>query len=132
MVAGAVDSVGGIYRSTILQVAAPDTMRGRLQGLFIVTVNGGPRLGSGVMGAAGQWAGPGLALVGGAVACGLGVAGLTRRFPQLRAYRAPDPTTTAALPVVEPLPPVRHDTAEIPQVPPASPDPGPGPSRPER
>lgn len=134
MAAGALDAVGGIYRSTILQVAAPDTMRGRLQGLFIVTVNGGPRLGSGVMGAAGQWAGPGLALVGGAVACGLGVAGLTRRFPQLLAYRAPDPALTAALPAVEPLPPVRHDTTEIPQVPPAAPDPGsePGPTRPER
>ena len=89
MLAGAVDSVGSIYRSTILQAAAPDAMRGRLQGLFIVTVNGGPRLGSGGMGAAGQLAGPGLALVGGAVACGVGVAALTRRFPQLLAYRAP-------------------------------------------
>lgn len=98
--AGAVDSIGSIWRSTILQAAAPDRMRGRLQGLFIVTVTGGPRIGSGVMGAAGQLAGPGLALVMGAVACGLGVLGLSARFPQLRAYRAPEPPATAEIPAV--------------------------------
>ncbi len=29
----------------MMQVAAPDEMRGRLQGVFIVVVAGGPRLG---------------------------------------------------------------------------------------
>ncbi|MDN5616610.1 MFS transporter [Rothia sp. HC945] len=117
MVAGASDAVGGIYRSTILQTAAPDTMRGRLQGLFIVTVTGGPRIGSGVMGAAGQWAGPGMALVYGAVACAASVGALSAKFPQLRAYHAPVPPETSAMDTLQ-TPQARTETAEIPQVPP--------------
>ena len=42
---GAADMVSAAYRSTILQVAAPDHLRGRLQGVFIVVVAGGPRAG---------------------------------------------------------------------------------------
>ncbi len=44
-VAGASDSVSAVFRQTILQTAAPDQMRGRLQGVFTVVVVGGPRLG---------------------------------------------------------------------------------------
>lgn len=44
-VAGASDSVSAVFRQTILQTAAPDEMRGRLQGVFTVVVVGGPRLG---------------------------------------------------------------------------------------
>jgi MFS family permease len=43
--AGAADNVSAIYRSTMLQVAVPDNMRGRLQGVFTVVVTGGPRVG---------------------------------------------------------------------------------------
>jgi MFS family permease len=43
--AGAADNVTAIYRGTILQAAVPDHLRGRLQGVFIVVVTGGPRLG---------------------------------------------------------------------------------------
>jgi hypothetical protein len=43
--AGAADNVSAIFRSTILQAAAPDEVRGRLQGVFIVVVTGGPRIG---------------------------------------------------------------------------------------
>jgi len=39
--AGAADSVSAVFRTTILQTAAPDRMRGRLQGVFIVVVAGG-------------------------------------------------------------------------------------------
>ncbi|MGX7677810.1 MFS transporter [Jatrophihabitans sp. DSM 45814] len=44
-VAGAADLVSSVYRQTILQTYAPDEMRGRMQGVFIVVVAGGPRLG---------------------------------------------------------------------------------------
>ena len=47
---GASDNVSAIFRSTILQTAAPDDMRGRLQGIFMVVVSGGPRLGDMFMG----------------------------------------------------------------------------------
>ncbi|HXG71251.1 MAG TPA: MFS transporter [Gemmatimonadaceae bacterium] len=44
-VAGASDETSAIFRTTILQSAAPDNIRGRLQGVFTVVINGGPRLG---------------------------------------------------------------------------------------
>ena len=43
--AGAADMVSAVFRTAILQTAAPDAMRGRLGGVFIVVVAGGPRLG---------------------------------------------------------------------------------------
>ena len=42
---GAADEVSAIFRSTMLLTAAPDEMRGRLQGIFVVVVTGGPRIG---------------------------------------------------------------------------------------
>lgn len=43
--AGISDSISAVFRTTILQAATPDHLRGRLQGVFIVVVAGGPRLG---------------------------------------------------------------------------------------
>ena len=37
--------VSAVLRTSMLQTAAPDDMRGRMQGVFIVVVAGGPRLG---------------------------------------------------------------------------------------
>lgn len=47
---GASDNVSSIFRMTMLQAAAPDDMRGRVQGVFTVVVTGGPRLGEMFMG----------------------------------------------------------------------------------
>ncbi|MGP3535247.1 MFS transporter [Microbacterium sp. RD1] len=45
-VSGGSDNISAIYRSTMLQAAVPDNIRGRLQGVFIVVVAGGPRVGA--------------------------------------------------------------------------------------
>ena len=58
-VAGASDSVSAVFRTTILQAATPDRLRGRLQGVFIVVVAGGPRLGELVGGLAASVLGEG-------------------------------------------------------------------------
>lgn len=42
--AGAADFVSMVFRSSILQSATTDDMRGRLQGVFTVVVAGGPRI----------------------------------------------------------------------------------------
>ncbi|MGH3715049.1 MAG: MFS transporter, partial [Micromonosporaceae bacterium] len=44
-VAGFADLVSAVYRQTIVQLYAPDEMRGRMQGVFTAVVAGGPRLG---------------------------------------------------------------------------------------
>ena len=82
-VSGMADMVSAAYRSTILQVAAPDELRGRLQGVFIVVVAGGPRAGDFLAGSVASGVGERAALVLGGVACIAGVltaTALSRRF----------------------------------------------------
>jgi MFS family permease len=67
--AGAADMVSAVFRSTILQVATPDELRGRLQGVFIVVVAGGPRLGDVVAGTAATVLGERTAIIAGGIAC---------------------------------------------------------------
>jgi MFS family permease len=55
--AGLADMVSAVFRIAILQTAAPDEMRGRLGGVFIVVVAGGPRLGDGRAGSFASWFG---------------------------------------------------------------------------
>lgn len=89
--AGAADNVSAIFRQTILQVATPDTMRGRIQGVFTVVVTGGPRLGDLYAGAAAAlvalWFPPAL---GGLVII-TAVALLLRLQPTFRRYDAMRP-----------------------------------------
>jgi len=80
---GMADMVSAAFRSTILQVAAPDQLRGRLQGVFIVVVAGGPRAGDVVSGTLASAVGERPALVLGGLACLAGVlvsTGVQRRF----------------------------------------------------
>ena len=70
---GAADMVSAAYRSTMLQVAAPDELRGRLQGVFIVVVAGGPRAGDFLAGSVASSVGERVALVLGGLACIAGV-----------------------------------------------------------
>jgi hypothetical protein len=91
VLAGAADTVSAVFRSTILQAAAPDQLRGRIQGVFIVVVTGGPRLGDVVTGADSSLLGEGWAVVVGGLACVVCVLGLTRWHPAFLRYDARDP-----------------------------------------
>lgn len=74
-IGGLADNASSILRSTILQTATTDAMRGRLQGVFTVVVAGGPRLGDLVHGGIGQLTSTRFAATGGGVAV-LGLLGL--------------------------------------------------------
>jgi MFS family permease len=89
-IAGAADMVSAVYRSTILQVATPDEMRGRLQGVFTVVVTGGPRLGD-VRSGSFAPIGLGFSLVSGGALCLVFVALLVARFPGFARYDARHP-----------------------------------------
>jgi MFS family permease len=89
---GAADEVSAIFRQTIMMVAAPDAMRGRIQGIFTVVVTGGPRIGDLYVGvlatAVALWFPP---LLGGLViVAAVGVIGRLRNG--LRDYDALAPT----------------------------------------
>ncbi|WP_248704744.1 MFS transporter [Curtobacterium sp. MWU13-2055] len=86
--AGASDETSAIFRTAILLTAAPDSLRGRLQGVFTVVVNGGPRAGDLWVGllttATAIWVPP---VLGGAlviVTIGL----VLKCFRELRLYRS--------------------------------------------
>lgn len=89
---GAADNVSMIYRNTMLLVAVPDGMRGRMQGIFTVVVSGGPRVGDLYIGLAALgavlWFPP---VLGGLLIIAL-VALLLRLQPTFRHYDALDPT----------------------------------------
>ena len=91
VVAGAADSVSGIFRNTILQTATPDHLRGRLQGVFVVVVAGGPRVGEMITGGASSWLGEPLTLVAGGALCVLLVSLLMRLQPGFLRYDARRP-----------------------------------------
>lgn len=66
-VGGAADIASAAFRSTMLQEAASDEVRGRLQGVFIVVVAGGPRIADVVHGGAAAVAGTAATAAGGGV-----------------------------------------------------------------
>lgn len=90
-IGGWADLVSAVYRSTILQVATTDEMRGRLQGVFTVVVAGGPRLADLVHGVAASLTSTSVAIVGGGLICLVltGVAGWWGR--SLRNYDTREP-----------------------------------------
>ncbi|WP_405853439.1 MFS transporter [Streptomyces sp. NBC_00090] len=90
--AGYSDTVSMIFRNTMMQVAAPDEMRGRLQGVFIVVVAGGPRLGDFLTGSVADLTSPAVAITGGGIACVLAVGVLALYGRRFRRYDALDPT----------------------------------------
>lgn len=87
-VAGAADMVSGVFRSTILQVAVPDGLRGRLQSVFFVVVAGGPRLGDLESGGVAALAGPVTSAVSGGIACVVATVLLGVVVPSFRRYDA--------------------------------------------
>jgi MFS family permease len=91
VVAGGADNVSSIFRNTMVQAAVPDAIRGRLQGVFIVVVAGGPRLGALYAGTLATlttlWFPP---LLGRLIILGL-VAFLVRLNPRFRDYDADHP-----------------------------------------
>ena len=86
--AGAADMVSAVFRSTILQVSLPDAMRGRVSGVHIAVVTGGPRLGDAEPGAVAAVTNPRFSVVSGGLACVLGVLVLVRLVPELARYDA--------------------------------------------
>lgn len=89
--AGIADSISGVFRHTILQAATPDHLRGRLQGVFIVVVAGGPRIGDLLAGGATTIAAEGWVLLLGGALCIAGAWAAASLQPGFRRYDARNP-----------------------------------------
>jgi MFS family permease len=86
--AGAADQVSAVYRSTMVQVVTPAGMQGRLQGVYMVVVAGGPRLGDLESGAAATVFTSRVSVVSGGLACMAGIGLLAAMVPALARYDA--------------------------------------------
>ena len=86
--AGAGDMVSAVLRTSMLQLAAPEGMRGRMQGVFIVVVAGGPRLGDLRAGALASAASVSVAMVSGGVVVVVAMAVVALAVPSFRLFRA--------------------------------------------
>ncbi|HET9077863.1 MAG TPA: MFS transporter [Acidimicrobiales bacterium] len=88
--AGWADVVSAVFRNTILQMAVPDSLRGRLSAIQIAVVQGGPRLGDLESGSVAAGFGTGFSVVSGGVACVVGAAILAVALPGFRRQEAGD------------------------------------------
>jgi MFS family permease len=87
-IAGWADVISAIFRSTILQLAVPDRLRGRLSGIHILVVTGGPRMGDLEAGLVANAVSPWFSVVSGGVACVVGAGVVAAAYPELRRYRS--------------------------------------------
>jgi MFS family permease len=80
-VAGWADVLSAVFRNTIIQFAGPDGMRGRLMGVQMAVVAGGPRLGDLESGAVADAFGNVASVVSGGLACVAGALVLAWALP---------------------------------------------------
>ncbi|HJS26664.1 MAG TPA: MFS transporter [Actinomycetota bacterium] len=89
-VAGAADVISAVFRNTILQVTVPEHLRGRLFGIHILVVTGGPRLGDLEAGLVAAAFSPMASVVSGGLLCIAGAGLVAWRVPAFRRYHAGD------------------------------------------
>ncbi len=85
-IGGWADLVSAVYRSTMLQVAVSDEMRGRMQGVFLVVVAGGPRIADLLHGLVAVWSSTAVAITGGGILVVIGVLAAAALRPALLRY----------------------------------------------
>jgi predicted MFS family arabinose efflux permease len=88
-VAGWADVISAVFRNTIIQLAVPDALRGRLSGLQMAVVTGGPRIGDLESGLVAAGFGDTVSVVSGGLACIAGAIVLARLLPGFRRQRPP-------------------------------------------
>jgi MFS family permease len=87
-IAGAADVISAVFRNTILQLSVPESLRGRLSGMHILVVTGGPRIGDFEAGVVAQAFTPAISVVSGGLLCILGAVGLALAVPSFWRYQA--------------------------------------------
>jgi MFS family permease len=86
---GAADVASSAFRNAMMQSAATDAMRGRVQGVFIVVVAGGPRIADVLHGLVSPWLGAGPTTALGGVLVVVLTLVLARRGSAFVAYERP-------------------------------------------
>ncbi|GAA3819936.1 MFS transporter [Nocardioides panacisoli] len=87
VIGGAADMASAAFRQSMLQASATDDVRGRLQGIFIVVVAGGPRIADVAHGATAAMVGTAAAAAGGGVLVVVLLAAAVLAVPVFWRYR---------------------------------------------
>jgi MFS family permease len=87
-VAGCADAISAVFRGTIIQLAVPDELRGRLMGMQMAAVAGAPRIGDTESGAVAAAFTPLTSVISGGLACIAGALILARLLPAFRRQTA--------------------------------------------
>jgi MFS family permease len=88
--AGGADVISAVFRNSILQLAVPDALRGRLSAIHTAVVAGGPRLGDLEAGVVASLTSVRFSVVSGGLACVLGAVAIARLVPEFADYRLED------------------------------------------
>lgn len=89
-IAGASDMVSAVFRGTILQLAVPDNLRGRLAAVQFMVVSSGPRLGDLEAGAVAALTNVEFSIVSGGLGSMIGAIIIAFAIPSFRRYDAID------------------------------------------
>jgi MFS family permease len=101
-VAGAADVLSAVLRGSVVQLATPDELRGRVSAIHIVVVTSGPRIGDIEAAAVASVIGAQLSAISGGILCLLGVFVVARWYPELDRHEgAAAPTGPPAEPPAE-------------------------------
>ncbi len=85
-VAGAGDSISGVFRMSILQTGTPPEMMGRLMGMGMAVWAAGPALGDAEAGLVAELTSTEISIASGGVACVVGILILAAMWPEFRRY----------------------------------------------
>ena len=86
--AGAADMVSGMFRMTLWNQTIPDSLRGRMAGIEMISYSSGPALGNLEAGAVSALAGVRVSVVSGGVLCVVGTVVVSALLPRFWRYRA--------------------------------------------
>ncbi len=86
IIAGAADTVSGLFRSLIWNTSIPDELRGRLAGIELLSYSIGPQLGQLRASFSANFFGLQRALISGGMLCTISVLALAQALPSLRNY----------------------------------------------
>ncbi len=85
-IGGGADVISAVFRNTILQLAVPDNLRGRLSSIHVGVSSGGPRLGDFRAGTMASLINSPVSVVSGGIAVIFGALFIAKKIPELDAY----------------------------------------------
>lgn len=85
-IAGAADVISAVFRGSIVQLEAPDELRGRISSIQLAVVSSGPRLGNLEAGGVAQALSNQISVVSGGIGALVGIVLISRLMPRFMSY----------------------------------------------